>query len=69
MLEVVESPDPPVRLALGPDSVARILGKLESVGAELEEWRELSLSTDLADAEIARPDRGRGDHGVAEITR
>ena len=48
VLEVVASPDPPVRLALGPDSYTRILGKLESASAELEAWRELSLSTDFA---------------------
>jgi NAD(P)-dependent dehydrogenase (short-subunit alcohol dehydrogenase family) len=44
---LVETPEPPVRLQLGRDSVALVEDKLTSVAAELARWRELSLSTDF----------------------
>lgn len=47
MLALVDAPNPPLRLALGSDTVARIESKNRFVAAELAEWRELSLSTDF----------------------
>ena len=41
------TPEPPVRLALGSDCVASIESKLAFVAKELDQWRELSLSTDF----------------------
>jgi NAD(P)-dependent dehydrogenase (short-subunit alcohol dehydrogenase family) len=45
--QLVAAPEPPLRLQLGSDSVALVEGKLATVAKELEQWRELSLSTDF----------------------
>lgn len=45
MIQVVESDNPPLRLALGEDSVSLITQKLESMKAELEAWKDVSMST------------------------
>ncbi len=45
IVELVGSEHPPLRLPLGVDAVERISGKLERVRAELDTWRDLSLST------------------------
>ncbi|AHH95291.1 oxidoreductase [Kutzneria viridogrisea] len=37
--------DPPLRLQLGADSVQRVQAKLDHVARELDQWRELALST------------------------
>jgi len=50
ILEVAGSAQPPVRIALGTDAVARVEAKLKLVARELTEWRGLSESTDFADA-------------------
>jgi NAD(P)-dependent dehydrogenase (short-subunit alcohol dehydrogenase family) len=42
---LAETPDPPLRLQLGADSVDRVEAKLVKVQAELDRWRELSVST------------------------
>lgn len=47
MIQVVESDNPPLRLALGEDSVNGITQKLESMKADLEKWKDLSISTAL----------------------
>jgi NAD(P)-dependent dehydrogenase (short-subunit alcohol dehydrogenase family) len=39
--------EPPLRLPLGPDAVARIEAKLDLVHQELSQYRALALSTDL----------------------
>ena len=44
--DLVAAAEPPVRLPLGSDSVSLVEGKLASVAKELDEWRELALSTD-----------------------
>ncbi|MFI5958865.1 oxidoreductase [Cryptosporangium sp. NPDC051539] len=41
----VTSPNPPLRLQLGPDAVAMVEDKLEFVRKELDEWRALGSST------------------------
>ncbi|XGV96169.1 MAG: oxidoreductase [Leptolyngbya sp. BL-A-14] len=45
MIQVVESDNPPLRLALGADAVDTIAAKLESVKAELDAWKQVSLDT------------------------
>jgi NAD(P)-dependent dehydrogenase (short-subunit alcohol dehydrogenase family) len=47
-LTLVNASNPPLRLALGSDTVARIEQKNRSVAAELEQWRTVALSTDFA---------------------
>lgn len=48
MLALVNAPNPPLRLALGSDTVARIEEKNRLVAQELEQWRALALSTDFS---------------------
>lgn len=47
MIEVVDSDNPPIRLALGADTVETIEGALEFMKAELDSWRKISISTDF----------------------
>lgn len=49
MIQVIESENPPLRLALGEDSVNGITQKLDSMKAELESWKAVSLSTAFED--------------------
>lgn len=48
LLALVNAANPPLRLALGSDAVARIEAKNSVVEQELAQWRDLSLSTDFA---------------------
>lgn len=48
ILEVVDMPDPPLRVALGPDSVERILLKHRSVLCDLYRSHATSMSTGFA---------------------
>lgn len=45
MIQVVESDNPPLRLALGEDSANGIAQKLDAMKAELEAWKSVSFST------------------------
>lgn len=45
MIQVVESDNPPLRLALGEEAVNGITQKLDSMKAELAAWKSVSLST------------------------
>jgi NAD(P)-dependent dehydrogenase (short-subunit alcohol dehydrogenase family) len=45
-IAVAASMEPPLRLQLGTDSLARVEAKLAQVAAELAEWRPLAESTD-----------------------
>ncbi|VXC03791.1 NADP-dependent 3-hydroxy acid dehydrogenase YdfG [Pseudomonas sp. 8AS] len=47
MLVLANAEQPPLRLALGSDAVARIEQKHAQVEVELQAWRSLSLSTDF----------------------
>ncbi|MCC6073918.1 oxidoreductase [Pseudomonas sp. GCM10022188] len=47
ILALVNAPNPPQRLPLGSDTVARIEEKNRLVAAELAEWRALAMSTDI----------------------
>ncbi len=51
LLEFVETPDPPVRLPLGGDTVAAIEAKLAADAALIAKWRQFSISTDFAEAD------------------
>lgn len=50
MLQLVDMPEPPLRLILGRDMVPRIRGKLEGVLAEIARNESLSNSTDFDEA-------------------
>lgn len=47
ILHAVDSERPPLRLALGKDAVAAIRSHDEQTRAELDQWEQLSTSTDL----------------------
>ncbi|MDY7532919.1 oxidoreductase [Pseudomonas sp. Bout1] len=47
MIKLVEAPQPPMRLALGTDTLQAIEDKLAYVKEETYAWRELSASTDF----------------------
>ncbi|MFN6562974.1 MAG: oxidoreductase [Nostoc sp. ChiSLP01] len=45
IIKVVNSKNPPLRLALGEDAIYAINAKLESVKTELDAWKEVSVNT------------------------
>jgi NAD(P)-dependent dehydrogenase (short-subunit alcohol dehydrogenase family) len=47
LITAIESPEPPALLVLGPDAFAAYGSILDGQKAELDAWREVSLSTDL----------------------
>jgi len=51
MITVATSADPPLRLQLGTDCIARVEAKLAQVARELDQWRALASSTDHDDAQ------------------
>jgi NAD(P)-dependent dehydrogenase (short-subunit alcohol dehydrogenase family) len=53
MIAIALSPDPPARIQLGSDCVARVEEKLAHVAAELDRGRNLSLSTDVRAVAVA----------------
>lgn len=53
MIQVVESDNPPLRLALGADAVAAIEEKLKSVKVELDAWKEVSVNTAFDDVKMS----------------
>ena len=50
ILALAAAPNPPLRLPLGSDTVAKIEEKNRFVAGELEPWRALALSTDFPQA-------------------
>ena len=50
MLRIVEANEPPLRLPLGTDTVARIEAKHAFVEQELAVWRDVAVSTDFTPA-------------------
>lgn len=50
LIEIVNAPDPPLRLPLGKDTLERLEQKSEQVKRETEQWRNLSASTDFGEA-------------------
>lgn len=49
IMQLVDAENPPIRLALGSDTVAHIENKNKLVATELAQWRELALSTDFVE--------------------
>lgn len=49
IIDVVESPQPPLRLQLGRDTIAAVEGKIAHVQSELAQWRAVAESTDFDD--------------------
>lgn len=47
MLQVVDSPEPPLRLLLGPDALQRARDKLAGMAAEFDRWEATTRGTDL----------------------
>jgi hypothetical protein len=47
IIKVVDSDNPPIRLALGADTIEIVEGALEFIKSELDAWREVSMSTDF----------------------
>ncbi|MBH5335264.1 SDR family NAD(P)-dependent oxidoreductase [Streptomyces pactum] len=45
IVDVTEAAEPPLRLVLGADAVERVEAKLDLVRRELDQWREVALST------------------------
>jgi NAD(P)-dependent dehydrogenase (short-subunit alcohol dehydrogenase family) len=46
IIQAVESPHPPIRLALGTDAMNLIQEKLERVKTDLDAWQQVTVSTD-----------------------
>jgi NAD(P)-dependent dehydrogenase (short-subunit alcohol dehydrogenase family) len=46
-ITLAENPEPPVRLFLGSDAYARASAKITLLGNDLEQWKDLTLSTDF----------------------
>jgi NAD(P)-dependent dehydrogenase (short-subunit alcohol dehydrogenase family) len=49
IIQAVESPHPPMRLALGTDAMSLIQEKLEWVKMDLEAWQQTTVSTDYTE--------------------
>jgi NAD(P)-dependent dehydrogenase (short-subunit alcohol dehydrogenase family) len=47
LLRLIELPEPPTQMLLGPDAHRAVTGALAAYGAEIEKWRDLTLSTDF----------------------
>ena len=47
MIKIVDAPNPPLRLLLGPDAYEWAHEKINSVLKEFEEWKNVSISTDF----------------------
>lgn len=52
MLKLADAAQPPLRLQLGSDAVARAYAKHRQVERELAQWKELALSTDFEPAQL-----------------
>lgn len=50
LLRLIELPEPPTQVLLGPDAHRAVTAALAGYGAEIEKWRDLTFSTDF-DAE------------------
>ena len=46
MLAMIESQNPPTHLLLGSDALSLVRQKLEALGNEIEQWEEITRSTD-----------------------
>lgn len=48
LMNLIDMPNPPTRLALGRDAIAAIQAKNAATAALLDQWRDLSASTDFS---------------------
>jgi hypothetical protein len=48
LIVLADAHNPPSRFVAGSVAMAAVLGKLDGMRAELEQWRSLSASTDFA---------------------
>jgi len=55
LIALAQAPQPPVRWAAGTDAIGMVQGKIDSLQAELNAWRDLSASTDGDFAFAAEP--------------
>ncbi|MCW1100218.1 oxidoreductase [Streptomyces sp. RS2] len=63
--DVAEADHQPVRLQLGADCVARVVGRLDDIRAELEQWRAVAESTALdATTKVVDIDGNRRKQGA-----
>lgn len=53
IISIATSPEPPLRLPLGSDSLDRIEDKLGTVAREVDKWRELAQSTSYDQSALA----------------
>jgi NAD(P)-dependent dehydrogenase (short-subunit alcohol dehydrogenase family) len=49
IIQAVESPHPPIRLALGTDAMSLIQKKLERVKTDLDAWQQVTVSTNYSE--------------------
>lgn len=52
MLQLVELPEPPLRLVLGKDMLPRVRAKLAGMLQEIDRWEALSLATEYDDSNV-----------------
>jgi hypothetical protein len=45
ILRIVDTPEPPLRLVLGPDALAGVRAKIDSLSSNVDAWESLTLST------------------------
>ena len=50
-LKLVEIPNPPLRLPMGPDARFVIQDKLDDIQREMDQWKELELESTADDAD------------------
>lgn len=53
LLEIIESPNPPVHLLLGSDALTLVQAKLDALRAEIAAWERVSRSTDSPVAAVS----------------
>jgi len=51
MMQVVESPEPPLRLLLGASALQRLRGKLSNWQKEIAAWESITVGADFPEGE------------------
>ena len=51
IIDAVEAPEPPLHLLLGRPAYDMVSAKLQTLGKEIETWRELTLATDFPEGQ------------------
>jgi hypothetical protein len=47
MMELAESPEPPMHLFLGKDAYGRASKKINDISRELEQWKSITVGADF----------------------